>query len=288
MSINIDQGKDAAPSLHGNRRRKPLASHCSTRISWARDAASLREAQSLRYEVFAREQGAQLQTPVPGLDVDEFDDFCDHVLVRDAASGQLLGTCRLLSPSAARRCGRSYAESEFDLLALKALRPRMLEMGRTCVRRDHRSGAVLLGLWRAVAAQMQALRLDLLLGCTSLSLADGGVTAQRLSQSIMPRQWVAPAWQARPLRPLRLGLESTGPDAVAPSTATSCPGLALLQSYLRFGAKLCAAPAWDPAFDVADFLMLLDLNEMSARHRRHFLPHGLDAVAMPAMAKELS
>lgn len=254
------------------------AQGAALRIGWALDTAALREAQALRYEVFALEQGAQLRTAVQGLDADEFDPFCDHVLVRDAASGLLLGTCRLLPPVAARRSGRGYAESEFDLQALAAWRPRMLEMGRTCIRRGHRGGAVLLGLWSAVAAQMQALRLDMLLGCTSVSLADGGATARALLHSLDPAQWLSPAQQARPLQALPEALPARGDAGLA------AEGRALLLSYLRFGAKVCAAPAWDRQFGVADFLTLLDLRDMPERHRRHFLsrPGGATGALVPA------
>lgn len=240
----------------------------ATRVGWAEDADSLREAQALRYEVFALEQGANLKTAVPGLDADEFDPFCDHVMVRDAANGLLLGTCRLLRPTSARRCGRGYAESEFDLQALEPWRPRMLEMGRACIRRGHRGGAVLLGLWGAVAALMQANRLTLLLGCTSVSLADGGATARRIAHTLAPAQWVPAALRARPLQALPEALPAHG-DARLPAE-----GQALLQTYLRFGAKVCAAPAWDGQFGVADFLTLLDLGDLPERHRRHFLPSG--------------
>jgi len=48
----------------------------------------IRAAQRLRYEIFAEEMGARLHSPVDGLDVDEFDQYCDHLVVRENRTGQ--------------------------------------------------------------------------------------------------------------------------------------------------------------------------------------------------------
>jgi len=40
---------------------------------------------------------------------------------------------------------------------------------------------------------------------------------------------------------------------------------------LRLGAKICGAPAWDPDFNVADFLTLFRLSDINDRYARHFL-----------------
>ena len=59
--------------------------------------------------------GARLIEPVPGHDIDHFDDFCEHLLVRDRASGNVVGTYRLLTPTQAARAGGLYTDAEFDL-----------------------------------------------------------------------------------------------------------------------------------------------------------------------------
>ena len=65
----------------------------------------VREAQRLRYKVFAEEMGARLTGPEPGLDADLFDPFCDHLLVRDTDTGEVVGAYRILNPSNAKRIG---------------------------------------------------------------------------------------------------------------------------------------------------------------------------------------
>ena len=100
--------------------------------------------------------GARLDAAEPGHDVDLFDDFCEHLLVLDAATGQVIGTYRVLTPAQARRVGSTYSDTEFDLTRLRHLRERMVELGRSCVHRDHRQGGVILALWGALASSWRA------------------------------------------------------------------------------------------------------------------------------------
>jgi putative hemolysin len=120
-------------------------------VSWARHQDEVREAQRLRYQVFALEMGATLPKTLAGHDVDLFDDCCEHLLVRDAASAQVIGTYRVLTPTQARRVGGTCSDTEFDLFRLQSLRERMVELGRSCVHADHRHGGVILALWGALA-----------------------------------------------------------------------------------------------------------------------------------------
>ena len=48
---------------------------------------------------------------------------------------------------------------------------------------------------------------------------------------------------------------------------------ALIKGYLRCGAQVLGAPAWDPDFNTADFPMLMQLADLPQRYRRHFLGH---------------
>ncbi len=116
-------------------------------VVWARHLDEVRQAQRLRYEVFATEMGARLKPTIKGHDIDIFDDFCEHLLVRDLGTGQVVGTYRVLTPEQARRAGCTYSDTEFDLTRLSELRPRMVELGRSCVHAQHRHGGVIMGLW---------------------------------------------------------------------------------------------------------------------------------------------
>ena len=115
-----------------------------------RSSSFLGIAQRLRFDVFAGEMGARLETSTntvhPGHDIDMFDDFCEHLLVRDKANGQVVGTYRVLTPAQAKRIGTTYTDTEFDLTRLRSMRERMVELGRSCVHKDYRHGGVIMGL----------------------------------------------------------------------------------------------------------------------------------------------
>jgi putative hemolysin len=239
-------------------------------VAWARDEGDIREAQRLRYHVFVEELGARLSVPCgspAGHDVDIFDPYCEHLLVRSRASdstelGPVVGTYRVLTPAAAKRIGGLYSETEFDLTRLRALRPRMVELGRTCVHPDWRSGGVILALWGALAGFMQRNRLDIMIGCASVSMRDGGHLAASLWTQLRSTHLAPIGWQVPP----RLALPVEELDSAAPAEVP-----ALIKGYLRCGAKVLGPPAWDPDFNTADLPMMMRLDEMPARYRKHFL-----------------
>jgi len=153
-------------------------------VSWARHHDEVRQAQRLRYDVFAGEMGARLSSSLAGHDIDLFDDYCEHLLVRDTGSGAVIGTYRVLTPEQAKRVGGIYSDAEFDLTRLRALRPRMVELGRSCVHPAHRNGGVIMALWGALAEFMARNQLDTMIGCASIGMADGGHVAATLYENL--------------------------------------------------------------------------------------------------------
>ncbi|MEU3344727.1 GNAT family N-acyltransferase [Streptomyces sp. NPDC006700] len=232
-------------------------------VSLARDEADVRAAQRLRHDVFAGEMGALLSTPQPGYDVDPFDAYCDHLLVRDTTTGQVVGTYRLLPPERAAIAGRLYAEGEFDLTALAPIRPGLVEVGRSCVHPDHRDGAVIGLIWAGLARYMVDRGHEWLAGCCSIPLADGGALASATWERVREKNLAPEEHLVRPLLPWI-------PRADLPAAPrTELP--ALLRGYLRLGAQVCGAPAHDPDFGVADLYVLLSMRRVSPRYLRHFL-----------------
>ena len=246
----------------------PTAAHAGAaqarsgiRISWARHADEIREAQRLRWKIFVDELGARVSTPQPGYDIDIFDPYCDHLLARDC-EGRLIGTYRVLPPHQARRVGGLYSETEFDLTRLVHLRERLLELGRACVHREHRSGSVILALWAGLAEYMRRHALQAMIGCSSVSMHDGGHYAASLwarlrASHLAPVEDHVQPRLALPVDNLRQDLPAQAP--------------ALLKGYLRVGARICGAPAWDPDFNTADFPLLMRLGDVQQRYARHFL-----------------
>jgi putative hemolysin len=226
------------------------------------DPDEVRAAQRLRYRVFADELGAVLDTPEAGLDVDRFDAFCDHLLVRDEGSGEVVGTYRMLPPAAAARAGGLYSEGEFGLDEIAPLRPSLVETGRSCVHPEHRNGSVVGLVWAGIARYMLLTGHRWVAGCASVPLADGGAAASVVWDRALARHLSPEPYRVRPLNPWR------PPVLRRPRRAAIPP---LLQGYLRLGAWVCGPPALDPAFDCADFFVLLGLDHMDERYARFFL-----------------
>lgn len=231
-------------------------------VTLARDEAEVRAAQRLRHDVFALEMGALLSTPEPGLDIDGFDAYCDHLLVRDTVTGQVVGTYRLLPPERAAVAGRLYSEGEFDLAPLDAIRSGLVEVGRSCVHPDHRDGTVIGLIWAGIARYMVDRGHEWLAGCCSIPLADGGLLAAGSWDRVRDKHLAPEEFRVRPLLPWV-------PNHVTPAGRTELPPL--LRGYLRLGAWVCGQPAHDPDFGVADLLVLLPMRRVNARYLRHFL-----------------
>ncbi|MFG6194522.1 GNAT family N-acetyltransferase [Nonomuraea sp. JJY05] len=227
-------------------------------IGMAAGAADVQAAQRLRHEVFAEEMGARLDSPVSGLDVDRFDAYCDHLLVRDGR--EVVGTYRLLPPG---RTERLYSDGEFDLARLAPIRKGLVEAGRTCVRPDHRGGAVVALMWAGIARYMVSGGHQWLAGCCSVPLDDGGAVAAAVVERVPlgPEEYrVTPRAPWRPRDAVRS-------DRFVPP--------ALLRGYLRLGSWVCGAPAHDRDFGTADFFVLLSMASVNTRYLRHFLGEPL-------------
>jgi putative hemolysin len=256
------RGQASAPS--GDSRTAPALS-----VTWARHQDEVREAQRLRHQVFALEMGARLSPPADtpaGHDADRFDPYCEHLIVRceddSPQAGEVIGTYRVLTPQAARRVGGWYSDTEFDLAPLRPLQGRMAELGRSCVHAEHRHGGVILALWGALGAFLQANGLDTMIGCASLSMRDGGHAAASLWERLRSTHLAAPEVHVQP----RLALPV---DELRRDLPVEAP--ALIKGYLRCGAKVLGSPAWDPDFNTADLPMMMRLQDLPDRYRRHFL-----------------
>ena len=106
----------------------------------------------MRFEVFNLELGEGLaESYATGLDVDPFDEFCDHLIVEEAATGTIVGTYRLQTGQLAAANLGYYSEREFDFAPYESFRCEMIELGRACVHADHRNFNLLHLLWRGIA-----------------------------------------------------------------------------------------------------------------------------------------
>jgi putative hemolysin len=230
-------------------------------LSLAKTAEEVREVQRLRYRVFIEDMGLSALANAERLDRDEFDEYCEHLIVRDADTLKVVGTYRVLSPQAARRIGRYYSEQEFDLARLAHLRTRMAEAGRACIDPAYRTGAVIMMLWSGLAGFMKKENCEYLIGCASLSLSDGGQNAGAIYHLLIQSNAAPPEYQVRPRLAFPIDERAAQRRAFIPP---------LIKGYMRSGAWVCGEPAWDPDFNSADLFLLLPLAKLDSRYARHY------------------
>jgi putative hemolysin len=216
----------------------------------------------LRFLVFNLELNEGLdRAHATGHDTDEFDAVCDHLIVEHAGSGKVVGTYRLQTGAVASANSGYYSEREFNFTPYKRLGDAVIELGRACVDRDHRSSEVLFLLWRGIAQYAMHHGGRYLIGCSSLTSQDPAhgtaVYASMREYLVEPQLRTTP--QPAFVMPL---VSSQNANDKIPK---------LLRAYLAVGAKICGPPAIDREFKTIDFLTLMDLETLHPRVYTRFL-----------------
>ncbi len=244
---------------------RSLAAHPRFEVWHARHPDSITESMALRHRVFVAEMGAASNHAY--LESDHYDAYCEHVIVRERATGAVVATSRVLLPDRAEALGCCYTDGEFWLTRLAALRPQMAELGRTCVAREHRDGLVIRLMWSGVQGLLGEAGCRWLIGAVSVPVADGMARVAAISRELANRCPAPEPWRVWPRRRLDLtGIRATETVSLPP----------LIKSYVRMGARLLGDPHWDPAFGTADFPMMIDLAELDPRLLRRLAePRGV-------------
>jgi putative hemolysin len=229
----------------------------------AQSAEEIRAAQTLRFLVFNLELNEGLeQSFATCLDVDPFDEVCDHLIVEDRRTREVVGTYRLQTGRVAAANRGYYSAQEFDLRPLESLRHEIIELGRACVHSEHRNLAVLGLLWKGITVYARERGGRYLIGCSSLTSQDPSVGA-RVYSDLCRKHLIAEPWHVAPLPEVACPLDrlSERPQKVPK----------LLAAYLSFGARICGPPAIDREFKTIDFLTFMDLEHLSRRTIERYL-----------------
>jgi len=233
------------------------------------DEEEVREAQKLRFQVFNLELNKGLQSSYDqSLDVDEFDPYCEHVIVRDLKSKEVIGTYRLLLGSHARKHIGFYSEREFILENIKKLSGEVLELGRSCARKDFRDRALIPLMWETIAQYVKNHRVRYLFGCGSIYTMDPGHVSECFSM-LKQKYYASQEFRVYPLPDCECAGVSDN-LTLADEQAIFLKLPSLIKSYLRLGAVVCGPPALDREFGTADFFMLLDLHKLSREYLNRF------------------
>ena len=217
----------------------------------------------LRFRVFNLELNEGLESAyIDGYDKDKFDDVCDHLIIEEKTTGEIVGTYRIQMGDVAGANFGYYSEQEFDFAPYEAMRGEIVELGRACIQREHRASEVLHLLWRGIARYALMNGGRYMMGCCSL-------TSQDPDEGYAVHDSLADWMVAQELQTVARG-EFVMPERVAiPTEQQRAPKL--LRAYLTIGAKICSGPAIDREFKTIDFLTILDLQTLHPRVARRFL-----------------
>ncbi len=235
------------------------------RAKIAETSAEVESALRLRYEVFNLELGAAPKFGnAPGLDYDEYDAGCRHLIIIDNATGETIGTYRINSIESAKTARGFYAYNEFSLedLPPEVLR-QSLEVGRACIARRHRSSKVLFLLLKALLNYLKQSNKRYFFGCCSLFTEDWA-TGAKIFRQFEREKLIHPTIRITP-RPERAFPVN---QIFADTERLALPSL--FNVYLKMGVKICGAPAIDREFGTIDFFVIFDLAAMNEKYRRMF------------------
>lgn len=230
----------------------------------AEDAADLRAAQRLRYEVFVAELGGDgpLVDHAARLERDRFDPYFDHLILTDAACGdRVVGVYRVLRDDQAARAGQFYSEDEYDLGALRRSGRRLMELGRSCLLPDYRGGAAMYHLWQGLARYIVENGIEILFGVASFHGTDPQALAQPLS--LLHHRYLAP--EDLRVRALDRHYQSMNllPEAAIDRRAAMLQVPALIKAYLRLGGFVGDGAFVDRAFNTTDICLVMDTARLS-------------------------
>jgi putative hemolysin len=245
----------------------------------AQSKHDVKQAQKLRYKVFYKDGNAiaDARTMLARRDKDAYDRICDHLLVidhdaRPTRSGQprVVGTYRLLRQDVAKRHDGFYTENEFDISGLTTRHDglRFLELGRSCVLPAYRNKRTIELLWQGIWNYVCSHRLDVMIGCASLT----GTDPERLALPLSFLHHFARApdpWQAGPLPSRRVEMNRVAKHQINHKAALrELPPL--IKAYLRLGAHIGDGAVIDHQFGTTDVLIVLPVSVIKTRYIEHF------------------
>lgn len=241
-------------------------------VRLAQTQGEIQAAQRLRFQVFYEEYAAtpDKEMAAARLDVDEYDEYADHLIVTDVSSGkeEIVGTYRLLRQELAEKYGRFYSSSEYDLTPLLDSGVTLLELGRSCVLPEYRTRPVLQLLWQGIADYITENQIELMFGCASLH----GTDIKNISQplSYLYHYHLAPdSLRPRALKGRYINMNIIPKDELEPKKAlTTLPPL--IKGYVRLGAMIGDGAVVDEQFNTTDVCIVLETKNVTKRYRKHY------------------
>jgi putative hemolysin len=267
----------------------------SLEVRLAKETADIDNAQALRYQVFYEEMGAKSTVEMATLrrDFDAHDTFCDHLLLIDHArknKNPVIGTYRLIRRAAAEKCGGFYSSAEYDVSRLVAYPGEILELGRSCIDPEYRTGPVMQLLWRGLGLYIARHNVALMFGCASLPGTDP--QALKIPLSYLYHHHLAPpALRAKAVPERFVDMKILPREAFDPTAAfeelkldprsgsNSLPPL--IKGYIRVGGFVGDGAVVDYQFNTTDICIIVKTDLMTRRYQRHYNLGNNPEITLP-------
>ncbi|MDQ1909244.1 GNAT family N-acyltransferase [Paenibacillus sp. GD4] len=238
-------------------------------VALAANDQEVEQALRLRYQVFVEEEKNMLMRTESGLERDEYDVYCDHLIVKDVQTDTVVGTYRLLPGERAIRNIGFYSETEFDLSSFGDYKRHALELGRSCIDPAYRGGRAIQLLWEGIASYITEHNYQYLIGCASVHLHKLE-ELNPIYTMLRKKGVITDRYGIRPLETHRIqGLGMMETEQSEKEIFRRLPPL--MKGYQWLGAEIGGDPAHDAIFDTVDFFIILERDRVTRRYKKHFL-----------------
>ena len=241
-------------------------------IKIAEDNLEIKKAQSLRYKIFFEEKKIKKKKLKFLLqrDYDFYDKISDHLIIIDnnrKVKDNVIGTYRLLRGNLAKLYKGFYTEQEFDISNLKKnfSSKNMLELGRSCIHAEYRSGIILKLLWQGISKYIKIYKIKLLMGCASFN----GTNPSKFEDefSLLYKCYRVPTnYDVDSLQNNQISLKK---DFDNFTIINKLPPL--IKGYLRAGGMVSKNFYIDREFETIDYCVIMLTENIVSRYYKKFL-----------------
>lgn len=239
-------------------------------VKIARSQDEIGQALGLRYKVFVEEENKSQLTSCYKIEMDAYDEICDHIIVTDLNADECVATCRLISGTKISEDIGFYSEGEFNLSKFKTDRDKeeILELGRVCINKDHRNGRVLKMLFTKICEYLVNNDYKYVMGCATIDIDDNYELSNTykwmLEEGVVNLDYgISPNEENK----IEMNLNVFVSEA-EDNIFRSLPPL--IRLYLKEGALVAGEPAKDPEFNCIDFLVIFEtsnlIEKIKSRH----------------------
>ena len=241
-------------------------------IKIAESNFEIKKAQSLRYKIFFKEKKIKKKSFKFLLqrDYDFYDKISDHLIIIDnnrEIRDNVIGTYRLLRGNCAKLYRGFYTEQEFDISNLKKnfSSKDILELGRSCVHPQYRSGIILKLLWQGISNYIKMYKIKILMGCASFH----GTNPSKFKDefSLLYKSYRLP--EDYDVKSLQSNEISFNKNINHSTTLNKLPPL--IKGYLRAGGMVSENFYIDKEFETIDYCVIMLTEKIVSRYQNKFL-----------------